>query len=70
MVFWEEIRRMKKMLMSASYIAERGKKKRLADDVIRPAGRRQRPDESNRQIPKRLSLMAQRIPEMIDDDAS
>jgi hypothetical protein len=31
MVFWEEIRRMKKMLMSASYIVERGKmKKRLA----------------------------------------
>jgi hypothetical protein len=37
--FWEEIRRMKKMLMSASYIVERGKmKKRLADSVIRPAG--------------------------------
>jgi hypothetical protein len=39
MVFWEEIRRMKKMLMSASYIVERGKmKKRLVGGVIRPAG--------------------------------
>jgi hypothetical protein len=37
MVFWEEIRRMKKILMSASYIVERGKKKRLAGGVIRPA---------------------------------
>jgi hypothetical protein len=37
MVFWEEIRRMKKMLMSASYIVERWKKKRLAGGVIRPA---------------------------------
>jgi hypothetical protein len=38
MVFWEEIKRMKKMLMSASYIVERGKKKMLAGGVIRPAG--------------------------------
>jgi hypothetical protein len=38
MVFWEEIRRMKNMIMSASYIVERGKKKRLAGGVIRPAG--------------------------------
>jgi hypothetical protein len=39
MVFWEEIRRMKKMLMSASYIVEGVKmKKRLAGCVIRPAG--------------------------------
>jgi hypothetical protein len=30
--------KMKKMLMSASYIVERGKKKRLAGGVIRPAG--------------------------------
>jgi hypothetical protein len=37
MVFWEEIRMMKKMLMSTSYIVERGKKKRLAGGVIRSA---------------------------------
>jgi hypothetical protein len=34
MAFWEEIRRMKKMLMSASYIVERGKKKRLAGGSV------------------------------------
>jgi hypothetical protein len=35
MVFWEKIRRMKKMLMSASYIVERGKmKKRLAGGSV------------------------------------
>jgi hypothetical protein len=33
MVFWEENWRMKKMLMSASYIVERVKKKRLAGGV-------------------------------------
>jgi hypothetical protein len=37
MVFWEEIRRMKKMLISIHpYILERGKKKRLVGGVIRP----------------------------------
>jgi hypothetical protein len=37
MLFWEEIRRMKKMLISIHpYILERGKKKRLAGGVIRP----------------------------------
>jgi hypothetical protein len=37
MLFWEEIRRMKKMLISIHpYILEGGKKKRLAGGVIRP----------------------------------
>jgi hypothetical protein len=45
MMFWEEVRRMKKMLISIHpYILERGKKKRLAGGVIRP--RRRRPDAS------------------------
>jgi hypothetical protein len=36
--FGRRLERMKKMLMSASYIVERGKmKKRLAGSVIRPA---------------------------------
>jgi hypothetical protein len=69
MVFWEEIRMMKKILMSASYIVERGKmKKRLAGDVIRPAGGGMPMRQS--QLPKRSTLMAHRFPKMIDDDAS
>jgi hypothetical protein len=69
MVFWEEIRWMKKMLMSASYIVERwNMKKRLAGGVIRPAGGGVPMRQS--QLPKRSTLMAQRFLETIDDDAS
>jgi hypothetical protein len=61
MLFWEEIRRMRKMLMSASYIVERGKmKKRLAGGVIRPAGDDVPMRQS--QLPKWSTLTAQRFP--------
>jgi hypothetical protein len=69
MVFWEEIRRMKKMLMSGSYIVERGEmKKRMAGGVIRPAGGGVTMCQS--QLPKRSTLMTQQFPETINDDAS
>jgi hypothetical protein len=43
MVFLEEIRRMKKMLIGTSlYTRERGKKKRLASGVIRPSAMKSR----------------------------
>jgi hypothetical protein len=38
MVFWEEIRRMKKMLMSTSLYSREREEERLAGSVIRPAG--------------------------------
>jgi hypothetical protein len=43
-------------------------KKRLVGGVIRPAGSGVPMRQS--QLPKRSTLMAQRFPEMIDDDAS